>query len=527
MRLRQVLSAVMVPFFLQMVPAEAQKDLRHDVEGTMLAATRFMVEEVSTNGGYVWNYYEDMSRRWGELEAYKSQIWVQGSTPRMGMLFLDAYDATGNEYYYEAAEKVARALTWGQLRCGGWNYMIDFAGTTSMQSWYKTIGKNGWGFEELNYFFGNATFDDRTTVEAAEFLLRVYLQKLDPSFKPALDRAIDFFLESQYPIGAWPQRYPLKYDHPNGKLADYTSFLTLNGSEIQWSNIEFLIKCLVTLGDERFRDPILRGMNFFLVAQQGNPQGGWAYQYTTDLKPAHARTYEPAAISPNQTYVCVRLLMRIYEYTGDRKFLARIPDALRWLEDARLPTSLNPGGKYSHALYVEVGTNKPLFAHRRGSNVSNGTYWVDHSDKNMIAHLGQKHNLDLEQLRKEYERIGVVSSEEISKNSPLRTKAFNGRELPQRYFTIEKDPAPKVPTESDVLSIITSIDSRHRWLTKHARNSAPYSVSEDGTETNTALACDPNGEGVSDPSDQQYVQVSVYMRNMTTLINYVKEKNKQ
>ena len=27
-------------------------------------------------------------------------------------------------------------------------------------------------------------------------------------FKPALERAIQFVVESQYPIGAWPQRFP-------------------------------------------------------------------------------------------------------------------------------------------------------------------------------------------------------------------------------------------------------------------------------------------------------------------------------
>ena len=35
----------------------------------MKRATRFMVENVSTNGGYVWTYLPDLSRRWGELEA--------------------------------------------------------------------------------------------------------------------------------------------------------------------------------------------------------------------------------------------------------------------------------------------------------------------------------------------------------------------------------------------------------------------------------------------------------------------------
>ena len=36
---------------------------------TMKRATTFMVEKVSTSGGYVWSYLPDLSRRWGEMEA--------------------------------------------------------------------------------------------------------------------------------------------------------------------------------------------------------------------------------------------------------------------------------------------------------------------------------------------------------------------------------------------------------------------------------------------------------------------------
>ena len=62
-------------------------------------------------------------------------------TPSVGHLLLDAYHATGDEYYYEAAQKVANTLIWGQLECGGWNYVFDFAGENSLKSWYDTVGK--------------------------------------------------------------------------------------------------------------------------------------------------------------------------------------------------------------------------------------------------------------------------------------------------------------------------------------------------------------------------------------------------
>ena len=148
---------------------EAQEsDLAAEATKTMLRATRYMVEKASTNGGYVWYYRKDFTRRWGEMEAYNTMIWLQNpGTVSMGHLFLDAYEATGDEYYYLAAEKTASAIIWGQSHEGGWNYMIDFAGDRSLKKWYNTIGKNGWRLEEFHHYYGNSTFDDDVTSNAA------------------------------------------------------------------------------------------------------------------------------------------------------------------------------------------------------------------------------------------------------------------------------------------------------------------------------------------------------------------------
>jgi hypothetical protein len=78
------------------------ESLLQKASSAMLGATKYMVENVSTNGGYVWYYLPDFSRRWGEMEAYKTMIWLQHpGTISMGHLFLETYHATGNNYYYE------------------------------------------------------------------------------------------------------------------------------------------------------------------------------------------------------------------------------------------------------------------------------------------------------------------------------------------------------------------------------------------------------------------------------------------
>src|SRR5690606_32755413 len=131
----------------------------------------------------------DMSRRWGEVEAFETMIWTQSpGTNSMAHTFLDAYKLTGDEYYYKAAEKAAYALIWGQSVNGGWNYVVDFAGDRSVEQWYNPdIGSALWGAQEFHYYYGNDTFDNDVTSDAARVLLRMYLEKLDPKFKPALD----------------------------------------------------------------------------------------------------------------------------------------------------------------------------------------------------------------------------------------------------------------------------------------------------------------------------------------------------
>src|SRR6476646_157404 len=268
MRIKTILptTALLTSLFYNSVCA--QKDsLSQRVEQTMYQATKFMVDSVSTNGGYVWYYLPDLSRRWGEMEAYKTMVWVQDAgTVGVGHTLLDAYEATGNEYFYQLAERAAGAMIWGQSNEGGWNYVIDFAGDQSLKKWYATIGKNGWRLEEFQHYYGNSTYDDDVSSDAARFLLRLYLEKLDPKYKPALDKAINFILTSQYPNGGWPQRYPLMYDFKKEGHPDYTSFYTFN-DDVIWENVLFLIQCYETLGEQRFLDPISRGMNFYLISQ--------------------------------------------------------------------------------------------------------------------------------------------------------------------------------------------------------------------------------------------------------------------
>ncbi len=502
---------------------------RARVLDAMKRATVFMVETVSTRGGYVWQYLPDFSRRWGELEARPTMIWIQPpGTPTMGQLFLDAYHATGDEYYYRAAERAAEALIRGQLSAGGWDYVVDFAGDRSLRDWYGTVGRNAWRLEEFQHYRGNATFDDGATAGSAHLLLRLYVEKRDLKFKPALDRAIRFVLDSQDPVGAWPQRYPPQHEPSQGAAADYTSYLTFN-DDVTAGNIELLIACDEALGERRLLDPITRGMNAFIVAQQGQPHPGWALQYTPDLKPAGARTYEPAAIATHTTAQNIEHMLRFYRLTGDTRFLARIPEALDWLDAVRLPPDVAAvaGGGRTHPTFLAVGTNTPIYVHRRGSNVFNGAYYADGNPHDTIGHYGSFRQIDVARLRALYREAKAVPPAEAVKGSPLAPGA--GVPTLPRYVAV-REPPPFLdgidgPAEGRAARIIASLDAQGRWLTELWQTSHPYR----GDGPAEVAPGDFRRTSVGDGSDTSPyratgvigISTQAYIRNMSELIRYL------
>jgi hypothetical protein len=509
--------------FTGMSAAAADTPDRQAVLDTMKQATAFMVEEVSYRGGYVWNYLPDLSRRWGEMEAYETMIWLQPpGTSSMGHVLLDAYHATGDEYYYEAAERVAAALVWGQHPSGGWNYLVDFGGDRSLKRWYATIGRNAWRLEEFQHYYGNATFDDQTTTDAAKFLLRLYVEKLDPRYKPALDRAVQFVLDSQYPIGGWPQRYPLSEEYSKPGHPDYTSFLTFN-DEVAAENISFLVLCYRVLGEERLLDPITRAMNFFLVTQQGPEQPGWALQYTLDLKPSAARTYEPLALTTSTTASNIRHLISFYRLTGETRFLARVPEAIDWLEGVHLADGPTDRGA-THPTFIELGTDRPLYVHRRGSNVVNGEYYTNYDSSATLGHYSAFRRVDIAGLRERYEEAQSTPARTIAENSPLMP-GKGVAELP-RFFA--EAYAPVAADDLDALAddVIQGLNSRGYWPAPLPQTSHPYS----GDGPGKPAPGDYSGTHVGDESDTSPftpdtpvvgISTAEYLRNMNVLIRWL------
>ena len=499
---------------------------------TMKTATEYMMNTVGYNGGFVWAYLPDLSRQWGEMEAYRTMAWVQSGTPQVGNIMLDAYHATGDEYYYQCAERVAASLIRGQLECGGWNYCYDYAGEASLRQWYETVGKNGWRLEEFQHYYGNATFDDSSTTDAAKFILRIYAEKFDPKYRPALDKAIAFVLESQYPIGGWPQRYPLRFDHPFQGNKDYSSFITLNDDVIPQCT-DFLLQCYQVLGLPEAKGAILRAMYCIILLQQGDPYAGWADQYTVeDLKPAPARSYEPLGLGSHTTVAMCRQLMKFYTLTGDSRFLAGIPAAFRYLESQKLSKEevaktgrVQPDGydRFYAPLFFNYITKQPQYVHRVGSNVQNGHYYADQDITNTIVHYGNfSPMIDLKSLRDQYERILATPVEELTKDSPLLSTGYHPL---AQYYTLRADQG----SDPDALSgaaaeVIGSLTKEGYWLSPIRNTSNPYQPYEDRTPSTETKYCSTNVGDQYDTScyetDEMGITTRDFINKMGTLIRY-------
>jgi PelA/Pel-15E family pectate lyase len=514
--------------------------LQQDILATMKRATTFMREKVAVNGGYVWSYSADLSSRWGEMQAFPTMICIQPpGTATVGHLYLDAYHATGDEFYYEAAVEVGLSLVEAQHPSGGWNYLHDFAGEESTQLWYDTIGKNGWRLEEFHHYYGNATFDDAGTAESAQLMLRLALEKDHERFEAALERAIRFIIDSQYDNGGWPQRFPFVEDAPelHGR-PDYTRYVTFN-DDVAGENIKFLLMVWQATGDRRALETIHKAMRVFPATQQPAPQAGWGLQHRLDdLRPVGARSYEPDALVTSTTAGNISLMMDFYEWTGDEQYAERIPEALAWLESVRLSgDEIRMEGR-EFPTFIEIGTNRALINHRRGSNVVNGEYYQDYDPENPIVHYSQWRAIDLDGLRSRYESLRAVPKEELVASSPFdRQSDF---ELP-RYFANRRievsdlnansaSSAGDSATESQIEDIAHSLNEKGYWPTPLRAVVNPYigdgsaePVEGDYGKTRVGDASDTSPYVSDNP--ELGISISSFIQNMSVLIQALENES--
>ncbi|MEQ1861042.1 MAG: pectate lyase [Chthoniobacteraceae bacterium] len=369
-------------FLLATTIANAQTPSRDEALGAMRKAATFFRTKAAVNGGYVYYYSPDFSKRLGEGKASATQIWVQPpGTPAVGLAYLKAFAATGERLYLDAAREAAEALVYGQLASGGWMNSIDFGPPTKGTGKYRN-GKGGrWDFSSL---------DDGITQTALRFLMHAdrALEFKHAGIHAASESGRAALLAAQFEHGAFPQGWDgpvaavkaVKASFPDydwkteNRIKEYWDMPTLNDDLCGYVS-RTLLDGWDIYKDDRCRAALVKLGDFLLLAQMPEPQPGWAQQYDAQMRPIWARKFEPPAVAGRESQDAIETLMLVHRLTRDAKYLEPIPRALAWLK-----RSLLPDGRL--ARYYELKSNKPLYM--------TDDYQLTHDDSKVPKHYGWK-----------------------------------------------------------------------------------------------------------------------------------------
>ncbi len=192
----------------------------------------------------------------------------------------------------------------------------------------------------------------------------------------------------------------------------------------------------------------------------------------------------------------------------------------------RLPEGQTRNGRHTHATFVEPGTNKPLYVHRKGSNVIYGYYYSDYNDDKLLSHYGGKTSIRVELLKEKYDSLNALDPSEVIKNALLIAAEFTENTTPQKFYDLNRDFLNFVHDETRVNEIINSLDSQDRWLTKRGMTSHPYVGDGQNQELTDEFASVHMGDETDtspyrDSSGQEYLSTGTYIINMKLLMNFL------
>lgn len=460
------------------VHAQIDAELQRDVEAAMAAATSAFHDRYATNGGHVYYYSPDGQKRLGEGPASPTQIWVQSpGTPTVGLAYLKAYEATGDEAYLQYATQAAEALIFGQLESGAWTNSVDFDPAGSPARY-----RNGKGGDSDAFNF--STLDDGISQEAIRFLS---LADRAHNFQhnqihEAVTIALNALLDAQFDNGAFPQGWDeadippqpiLEASYPDydwrseGRIKEYWHMYTLNDG-VAGDVAKTLLTAWEVYQDRRYFDALLRLGDFLVLAQMPYPQPAWAQQYNYQMHPIWARAFEPAAISGRESQDAMRTLLLIYEISGNTSYLKPVPRAIAYLRNSELPD-----GKL--ARFYELKTNRPLYVNRNGSE-----YTLTYDDSGLPRHYRWKADNHLDEIEAAFRDAG----QSTDRTSPV----------------IEAD------RENDIRDILEAMDANSLWVSRF------------------------NGERLTgQPSFQpgeEYISSLVFSDNLTALAEYLIDAKK-
>lgn len=452
-----------------------------EVSAAMRKAAAFYADTVSTRGGYHYFYAADLSYGRSESSEGPTQVEYQREgTPIVALAYLDAYDATGDRLFLDAARKAGGAYVSGQLCSGGWDYFVEFEPEKRKTYQYRADGNCSADRK------GVTNLDDNVTQSALRVLMRLdrALGFRDAAIHGAVTYALDKLIEAQYPIGAWPQRFaappdPAAFPVARASYPDeweqtwpgpvYQQHYTLNDNSIA-DVIDMMLEAARIYREPRYLAAAEKGGAFLLRAQMPEPQPGWAQQYDRDMHPAWARVFEPPSVSGGESQGVMRILMVLHRETGDAKYLEPIPRALAYLKRSLLPPEEPPSEVRRRvpgaalARFYELRTNRPLYVTKGSRLIADGLgsrlvdgYQVSHDDGSVITHYGVVvSGAGLDAIEQDYAALLAVPVAE--RRRPERLTGLSP------WSARASAPRTRAALADAARELVASMDARGAWL---------------------------------------------------------------
>ncbi len=258
---------------------------------------------------------------------------------------------------------LANRYMWPNYAPGGWEFVgrgIDmwdansaFAGDVLMRAWLlwgddryldgaidaadmfcKLQWENGsWAYHHTysrGEFlpWGEAYIAQQMQTNQIRFLCLMYRLLGYERYENAVRKFGDWLIAIQHPEGAWGW-----HAYPEGTTAPYGNRALNDGVTTQVMSDLHVIWCAT--GDDKYLQPILKGVEWVIKAQAGPPTYGWADQYDKDFNRIWNRESEPPAISNGAINAAKNGLLLAYDLTGKDEFLDPLRRTLEWM--ASLP----------------------------------------------------------------------------------------------------------------------------------------------------------------------------------------------
>ena len=186
------------------------------------------------------------------------------------------------------------------------------------------------------------------------------------------------------------------------------------------------------------------------------------------------------------------------------------------------PRQLRPG-QHLYPSCIELGTNKPLYVHRRGSNVINGAYYADYNPAYQWMPTFSMRALNLSALQERYDRLLKADRETLAQHSPLKSP------VPQIIPAYVSGDVTAAISSSEVMQVLEELQDKSYWEGVFA-NSNPY-IGDGPAEPSPGDFCCTQVGDAYDTSpfrfgeDLKGITTSAYIENMFKLIRFLEQQH--